>query len=122
MDSKVFQNDEKRKFDRKQLYYYLKVNHDQTNTLAGYLGDISTQGIMLFSKDSVEPDKAFNLRINLYEEFGMDENLVFEARSLWCEKDANPEYFIIGFKFIDLDQAGIDTVKYLIKKYGSDTK
>ena len=122
MDRKVFQNDEKRKFDRKQLYYYLKVNHDQTNTLAGYLGDISTKGVMLFSKDSVEPDKAFNLRINLYEEFGMDENLVFEARSLWCEKDANPEYFIIGFKFIDLDQAGIDTVKYLIKKYGSDTK
>ena len=120
MDSTLFQDIEKRKFDRKQLYYYLKVNHDQTHTLAGYLGDISTQGLMLFSKESFELDTVFNFRINLDEDFGMDENFMFEARSLWCEKDANPEYFIIGFKFIDLGQACIDIVKYLIKKYGFD--
>jgi hypothetical protein len=120
MDTHFFQNNEKRQFDRKQLYYYLKVNHDQTDLLAGFLGDISTQGLMLFSKESVEPDKVFKFRINLDKEFDMDENLVFEARSLWCERDANPEYFIIGFKFIDLDQSSIDIVKYLIKKYGFD--
>ena len=120
MDNNLFQNSEKRNFDRKQLYYYLKVNHDQTNTLAGYLGDISAEGLMLFSKESFEPDKVFNFRVNLHKEFDMDENLVFDARSLWCEKDANPEYFIIGFKFVDLDQTGIDIVKYLIKKYGFD--
>lgn len=118
MDSDLFQNHEKRKFDRKQLYYYLKVYHDQAGTLAGYLGDISTKGLMLFTKESVELDKVFHFRINLDEEFGMDKDFVVEARSMWCEPDANPEYVVIGFKFSDLDEAGRDTVKYLIKKYG----
>lgn len=118
MENTLFQNHEKRKFDRNQLYYYLKVINTQTQELAGYLGDISTQGLMVFSKDKVELDKIFNFRIDLDREVGTDEKLVFEARSLWLEKDANPEYYIIGFKFIDIEQAGIDIVQYLIKKYG----
>ncbi|MBU1344026.1 MAG: PilZ domain-containing protein [Proteobacteria bacterium] len=118
MGAILFQNNEKRKFNRKQLYYYLKVNHHQTGMLAGYLGDISTKGLMLFTKEKIEPEKAVNFRIDLDEEFGMGKNLVFEARSLWCEKDVNPEFFIIGFKFIDIDQASIDIVEYLIEKYG----
>ncbi|NOX35564.1 MAG: PilZ domain-containing protein [Deltaproteobacteria bacterium] len=118
MDTDLFRNNEKRRFDRQQLYYYLKVNYFKTGRLAGYLGDISAQGLMLFSKKAVDLDQVFHFRINLDEGFGMDENLVFEARSLWCEKDANPEYYIIGFKFIDMNQASIDIVKYLIKKYG----
>ena len=118
MDGNLFQNHEKRKFDRKQLYYYLKVYHDQNSTLAGYLGDISTKGLMLFTKESVELDKVFHFRINLDQEFGMDADLVVEARSLWCEPDANPEYVAMGFKFSALDAASLDRVKYLIKKYG----
>jgi len=118
MEDTLFQNHEKRKFDRNQLFYYLKVNHLQTNDLAGYLGDISTQGLMIFTKDKVELDRIFNFRIHLAREVGIGEDLVFEARSLWLRKDANPEYFIIGFAFIDLDQNGIDIVKYLSEKYG----
>jgi len=109
---------EKRRSDRKQLYYYLKVIHDRTGALAGYLGDISTKGIMLLARESVELKKVFKFRINLNEEFGMEEDLVFDAESLWCEKDANPEFFIIGFRFVDMDQARLDIVTYLIKKYG----
>ncbi len=118
MNSRLLKNFEKRRFDRKQLYYYLKVIHDKTDALAGYLGDISIEGLMLFSKESLEVNRVFKLRINLNEEFGLKENLVFNAESLWCEKDANPEFFIIGFKFMDMDQAGVDIVSYLIKKYG----
>ena len=120
MNNPLFQNHEKRKFNRRQLYYYLKVNHHQTDELAGYLGDISTQGLMVFTKEDMTLDKVFNFRINLDKEFGMGEDLVFEARSLWKEKDVNPDYLIIGFRFIDMDQAGIDIVKYMIKKHGFD--
>lgn len=110
---------EKRRFDRKQLYFYLKVVHDKTGAPAGYLGDISTEGIMLFSRESAALKTVFRFRINLSEEFGMEEDLVFDAESLWCEKDANPEFFIIGFRFMAMDQARLDIVTYLIKKYGS---
>jgi hypothetical protein len=119
MNHSLLNNFEKRRFDRKQLYLYLKVTHDRTGGLAGYLGDISTEGIMLFSRESLELKTVFRFRIKLNEEFGMEEDLVFDAESLWCEKDANPEFFIIGFRFMEMDQARLDIVAYLIKKYGS---
>lgn len=118
MNTNLLKNFEKRRFDRKQLYYYLKVVHEKTGALAGYLGDISTEGLMLFTKESVDLNRVFKLRVNLDEEFGLKENLVFNAESVWCEKDVNPEFFIIGFKFVNMDQTGIDIVSYLIKKYG----
>lgn len=118
MNMSLLKNFEKRRFDRKQLYYYLKVVHEETGALAGYLGDISTEGLMLFTKESVDLNRVFKLRINLEEEFGLKENLVFNAESVWCEKDVNPEFFIIGFKFMKIDPAGIDIISYLIKKYG----
>ncbi len=120
MGNGLFENDEQRRFDRKQLFYYLKVYHQTTNELVGYLGDISTEGLMIFTKQSVSQDFDFKLRINLDEELEMSEKLMIEARSVWQEKDANPEYFIIGFKFVDIDQENLDLVKYLIKKYGFD--
>ena len=119
MNHSLLNNFEKRRFDRKQLYFYLRVVHDRTGALAGYLGDISTEGIMLFSRESAELNTVFRFRIKLNEEFGMEEDLIFDAESLWCEKDANPEFFIIGFRFMEMDQARIDIVAYLIKKYGS---
>jgi len=119
MNHSLLNNFEKRRFDRKQLYFYLKVIHDSTGALAGHLGDISTEGIMLFSRESMAQKTVFRFRIKLNEEFGMEEDLVFDAESLWCEKDANPEFFIIGFRFMEMDQARTDIVTYLIKKYGS---
>ncbi len=118
MDSNPMDDHEKRRSDRKQLYFYLKAIHDSTGRIAGYLGDISTSGLMLFSREKMEPGQEVVLRINLDKELEMQAPLVFEARSLWCEKDANPEFFIIGYEFIDLGQDELDTVKYLIKKIG----
>ncbi len=120
MGKDLFQDHEKRKFDRKQLLYYVKVNYHDSDDLAGYLADISAEGLMLFSKDAVEKDTLVHFQINLDEEFGMDEKLIFKARSAWCRPDVNPDYFILGFEFVGLDREHIDTVKYLIQKYGFD--
>lgn len=111
-------NPDKRRFDRSQLVYYLRVFHGDADKLAGYLGDISSQGLMLFSKNRMPLKKVFRFSIDLDTEFEMSEKLVFEARSLWEEKDANPEYYLIGFEFTGLDQKAVDTVAYLTQKYG----
>ncbi len=121
MGKDLFQDHEKREFDRKQLLYYVKVNYYKTGDLTGYLADISSKGLMLFSKDPVEKGVLSHFQINLDEEFEMDEKFVFEARCVWCRPDANPEYYILGFEFLGLDLEHIDTVKYLIQKYGFDS-
>ena len=120
MGKDLFPDQEKRKFDRKQLLYYVKVFNHKTGESAGYLADISTEGLMLFSRDQMEENTLARFRLNLDEEFHMKEKLIFDARSIWCRPDANPEYFIIGLEFTGLDQTDLDTVKYVIQKYGFD--
>lgn len=109
---------DKRRFDRNQLVYYLKVFYVESGELAGYLGDISPQGIMLVSKDRIPLKTKVNLCIHLDTELEMKEKLVLKANSLWQEQDVNPDYYVTGFEFMDLDQKTRDTVDYLTRKYG----
>lgn len=118
MEPTLFKHHEKRQFDREQLYYYLKVYQGQK--LAGYLGDISNQGLMLFTTRVIKKDVAFELRIELDKDFGLGDNLVFNVKSLWSKKDSNPDYYVVGFKYVDIDQDRIDKIQYLINKYGSE--
>jgi len=118
MGNRLFDDKDKRRFDRKQLVYYLKILHNDSGRIAGYLGDLSVRGLMLFSKEKIDTRKVFCLRINEDGDLGIREPMIFNARSLWVDKDVNPEYHAIGFEFLDLDQTGLDQIKDLITAYG----
>jgi hypothetical protein len=45
---------EKRKLKRRHLIYYLRVFEKNTDTLLGYLVDITPEGIMIMSESPVE--------------------------------------------------------------------
>lgn len=111
-------SEENRKIDRRQLVYYLKVYDTASGDFVGYLGDISFDGLMLFRPDSVEPDRLFNLTLRLTAEMDLHRDLQFEARSIWCDRDANPDYHAVGFKFSGLSQDDQDTVSHLVEKFG----
>ena len=59
----------------------------------------------LLSEEKVDEDQVFQLRMELPLEVELDfENgldgkraLVFEARSIWCDVDINPDLFAVGF-------------------------
>ncbi len=118
MDPENIPKKEKRRRDRKQLYFYLKVTQKDSNELLGYIADISTEGIMLLSKDRIDVDRIFSMKIEPYEELNMQSGLEFKAKSIWCEKDANPDYMVTGFEFISLDNTAMTKVNHLIKEYG----
>ena len=111
---------DKREFDRKQLVYYLTVLYHESDRIAGYLADISENGMMLFSPESMAPESTGTFRIGPDPELGLSAPLVLDARCMWCEKDVNPDYYIIGFRFLDLDQSRQEAVGRLVKKYGFD--
>ncbi|MCP4022229.1 MAG: PilZ domain-containing protein [Desulfobacteraceae bacterium] len=117
MSNFVFPRKEKRKAERKQLYFYLKVNRQRTGSLLGYLADISSEGVMVLTSDAIELNKVFALTIDLREEFSMDCSLDFEAKSLWCEQDVNPDYMVAGFQFESLDKMALERMNYLISEY-----
>ena len=118
MESNFFNHMDKRRFDRKLLFHYLKIMDHASGDLAGYLGDISSQGLMLFSRSKFKNGRPAVFRVDLKKETGQDEILVFKAKCVWCHPDANPEYQVAGFRFVDIDRSTADIIDYLIQKYG----
>lgn len=119
MGDKIILDRDKRQFDRKQLYYYIKVFHQSSGKLAGYLGDISPKGLMLFTPDPFATSRTYDFYLELDPSFELgSDRMECRARALWCEKDVNPDYHVAGFEFMDLPTDQLDIIEYLIQKYG----
>jgi hypothetical protein len=65
----------------------------------GYLADISSEGIRVLSKKSFSEGTILKIRVELPEEIKGSDQLIIEAKNIWCEPDTNPEYNQIGFSF-----------------------
>ena len=97
-------NNELRKFKRRHLIYYLEVFDDESGELLGYLVDLNINGLKLVSKTEIPSGKDFRLRMTMPEEYCKDQQVIFSARSMWCSKDVNPDFYAAGFSAPDLNQ------------------
>jgi hypothetical protein len=109
---------DKRRLKRRHLIYYLRVFDQKSGQLIGHLVDITPEGLMLVSESPIENNKIFNLRMVLPAEILMKENILFEAISIWCKKDINPDFYATGFRTILANQADMDLVERLINRFG----
>ncbi len=70
------------------------------NRSIGFLVDINANGMRLQSDAILEKGVIFKLRIDLPEEIQGSDQLVVDARSLWCQKNVEEEYYHTGFEFL----------------------
>ncbi|MBN1256809.1 MAG: PilZ domain-containing protein [Planctomycetes bacterium] len=110
--------EKKRSQKRWHLIYYLRVFDRDTNEMIGHLVNITTEGIMLISDQQIALDKIFHLRMLWPTEGGETEELTFDAKSVWCGNDANPDYFDTGFKLIDPSSGLCDQIRQVVMELG----
>jgi hypothetical protein len=92
---------------------------DRTNNdLIGHLVDITHEGIMLISEESIEPNKIFQFRMDLPKEIMGREHMYFDAESLWYHRDINPNFYNIGFRFLKVSQQHFALVEELLDDFG----
>lgn len=111
---------ENRVVERSHLVFYLRIFDDTNNSMLGHLADISTDGIMLISVAPIEADRDYRLRILLPKEVAGRLELVFEAKSCWCRPDPNPDFFISGFRFVEVDKEIVSQIKQLVNDFGRE--
>ncbi len=93
-----------RKFKRRHLIYYLEVFDDESGDLLGYLVDLTVNGLKMVSREAIKTKKEFRLRLIMPEEYCQDRQVVFNAESMWCSPDVNPDFYATGFSTPDLSQ------------------
>lgn len=109
---------EKRKLKRRHLIYYLRVFDRNTDALIGHLVDITPDGILLISEHSIEINQIFQLKMVLPAEILGKEEIHFDAKSVRCQKDINPDFFNIGFQLQKVAQNHFLVIEQLIDDLG----
>jgi hypothetical protein len=110
--------EERRRLKRRHLIYYLRVFERDSKQLIGHLVDITPEGILIISEEPKDPDLIFNFHMDLPEELIGKVGLEFEAKSMWCRKDINPDFYAIGFQLLNIAPQDIEIIGRLIEDFG----
>ena len=108
---------EARRADREVINRYLRVYNRDSGDFVGYLVDITPGGAMLQSKQAIEPEQRFELRIELPEEMQGSREIVVNARSKWEKKEDNALFYHTGFEFESLTDDDTVRVRSLMEHY-----
>jgi len=110
--------DPRRKQNRRHLIFYLKVYDLQTGRQLGSLGDITTEGLMVVSKEALDVDKEWELQLRRQGPSAPEHTFSCRARSVWCNVDINPAYYATGFHILDRSPELEREIKALVKEIG----
>jgi len=108
-----------RKESRKKLVAFTPVYDLLHKTLIGYIGDLNPLGVMVIGQKRVEVNKHLALGI----EFPQDKSeshilkIVISARVAWCRQDESPQYFNIGFEFLDISPENAKVIDAILIRY-----
>ncbi len=107
---------EKRQVPRVYSTHYLRVYHRITEQLLGRIASLSSTGFMLISDLPILVGQSFELTLVPPETLEHTTCLHFRAHSLWCKKDANPNYYCCGFKLVKVPDAFFEQVSRITQQ------
>ena len=112
-------DEDRRKLERKHLVHQLMVFDRDTGDLAGYLVDITTEGIMLMSRDPIEAGVTRKFRMLLPAKIRGSLEVAFDARSVWSRRTIPSGLYEIGFRLLGVSEEDMDTIRSLIDEFGT---
>jgi c-di-GMP-binding flagellar brake protein YcgR len=87
---------------RKNTPHLVRVINDDSGKTMGRVVDITADGMMLVTKELIEPGKIYNFRIVLPIMVHHRSDINLQAKAVYSNGDENSEFCRCGFKFIDL--------------------
>ncbi len=109
---------DRRHSTRSHLRRYLRVFDGSSSRVIGHVTEITTQGLMLVSKESLSIHEEYRLRMKPGESISESGELIFRATCKWCRKDTGSPQFIAGFLVHDLSDRGRETIEKLVAEFG----
>lgn len=107
---------DERRAQREVINYYLKVYDRDSGDFLGYLADVTQEGAMIQSREPIEPDSVFHLRMELGEDLSGEE-ITIDARSVWDKKERNSIFYSTGFRFEGVPEEARPKLEKLMESY-----
>jgi len=110
--------EERRKLPRKYLLAFSSVFKQSTGELIGYLNDLTLEGLMIISKESLEINTELGIYLDLPEMILSKERaLKIQVRVIWVQPDVEPSLNNIGFQFLGLKDNQKPVINQMIDAY-----
>ncbi|MGM0443104.1 MAG: PilZ domain-containing protein [Fibrobacterota bacterium] len=111
---------DKRSQKREHLIFYLKVLDRDSRDVIGRLGDLSTKGLLLLSKQAHTPGETHRLSIDLsdLDVLLTKKSIDFDAEVKWSHQDINPSHYISGFQFLSISDKDIGVINKIVESVG----
>jgi hypothetical protein len=111
---------DRRKYKRRSLAYYMLVVDAGTQETVGHLVDITPDGFLMDCPKSIPLEKDFRLRLDTMPDVADKSYITFTARSKWCLPDVvEPYLFDVGFKITSITPHDAEIVRRIADKYAS---
>jgi len=98
--------------------FYSRVFDRKTGVFLGYLGNLTPSGVMIICDTPLEVGGILPLRIDLPEDLYPVNVLNLVARSVWCERDIDPNFYTVGFKTEKITAAQEKIILQINEDYG----
>lgn len=111
---------ERRTETRKKLMAFTTVRERRQGALLGYLGNLTSHGLLVIGEKPLELDAHITLEIEFPDELPetSTRRIVIDARVARCVPDQeNPREFNIGFEFINIESEHIQILQSLLERY-----
>ena len=111
---------ERRKRDRRDFSYYMRVMNENTGELVGHLADISIGGFKIESLKPISKNTEYPLRIELGNDISEKPYIVFIANSKWCQPHLiDTTLYNVGFQIVNMNPDDVESFKKIYDSYGS---
>jgi len=97
------------------LLFYLEIYCNETNRFIGNVMDLSSSGMRLCCRNSVNTDDILNCRMILPVPPMTCQEISFKTKVVWCETAFNPNYYDIGTQFLELSEQEQEIINKLIE-------
>ncbi|ALG67797.1 PilZ domain-containing protein [Beggiatoa leptomitoformis] len=118
---------ERRQFKRQVLVMFLHLFDSETGKVLGYLGDISSNGLLLISETPIDVGKKVIIGIRLqkleadlhYVDMTTDKHICCMAQSRWVGK-VDHELYATGFMLLEPPDNVVAEIQTIIKRIGKE--
>jgi len=108
---------ENRYSPRHSTVFHSEISNADTHEVIGHQLNISENGLCMLTKVPYAKDEVLRLELKLPSPCGETSAVTFEAVVCWCDIDTNPDYYDIGLKIIDPDEATIAAFNRIMRVY-----
>ncbi len=110
---------DRRRQERRPLIHHLSVFRKESDKVFGFLGNVTSRGMLLFSQEPVEADAGafFPLEMALPDPVLGTKAIAFQASSRWCKQDERTGLYATGFQITDIDPQNASVLSAAMEQY-----